>query len=72
MSRKLVPALGILDNCEIEIETNNALPDRRQLVAYLSYSLDELALMNETSATLVRMAIAYLEEEVPMVPRHHG
>ena len=44
------------------------LPDRHLLAVYLSYALEELTLINETSAALVRMAIASLNEETSMVP----
>jgi hypothetical protein len=42
--------------------------DRHSLIAYLRYAVEELAVVNETSAALVRMAISSLEEEVTIVP----
>jgi hypothetical protein len=42
--------------------------DRHSLIAYLRYVVEELAVVNETSAALVRMAITSLEEEVTIVP----
>jgi hypothetical protein len=44
------------------------VPDRHLLAAYLNYALEELVLVNETSAALVRMAIESLNEETSMVP----
>lgn len=44
------------------------VPEREVLIAYLSYVLDDLELMNETSAELVRMAIACLNDGASMVP----
>jgi hypothetical protein len=49
-------------------QTAHQVPDRHLLAAYLSYALEELALVNETSAALVRMAIESLNEETSMVP----
>ena len=43
-------------------------PDRHTLIAYLRYAVEELAVVNETSAALVRMAIFSLAEEVTTVP----
>jgi len=42
--------------------------DRHSLIAYLRYAVEELSVVNETSAALVRMAISSLEEEVTIVP----
>lgn len=47
-------------------------PDRHLLAAYLHYALDELALVNETSALLVKLAIASLTEETSVVPSDQG
>jgi hypothetical protein len=41
------------------------LVDRHQLVAYLAYAIDEVAVFSETSASLLRMAIADLAESPP-------
>jgi hypothetical protein len=49
-------------------QTAHQVPDRHLLAAYLSYALEELTLVNETSAALVRMAIESLNEETSMVP----
>lgn len=42
--------------------------NRDQLVAYLAYAIDEVALYSRTGASLLEMAIATLEEELPDRP----
>lgn len=37
------------------------LPNRKMLVAYLQYAVDDIAVLNETSAVLVRLAIEQLK-----------
>jgi hypothetical protein len=54
--------------CPTTPQMAHQLPDRHLLAVYLGYALEELTLVNETSAALVRMAIASLNEETSMVP----
>ena len=37
------------------------LPNRKMLMAYLQYAVDDIAVLNETSAVLVRLAIEHLK-----------
>jgi hypothetical protein len=37
------------------------MPNRKMLTAYLQYAVDDIAVLNETSATLVRLAIEHLK-----------
>ena len=36
-------------------------PNRKMLIAYLQYAVDDIAILNETSAVLVRLAIEHLK-----------
>jgi len=39
--------------------------DRQVLIAYLKYAVEDVAQINQTSASLLRLAIAYLEGRSP-------
>jgi hypothetical protein len=46
--------------------------DRKILVAYLEYAVDDVATVNETSATFLRMAISHLEHSSSLLPPFDG
>jgi hypothetical protein len=46
---------------KLKLRDGNAIPERHLVIAYLKYAVDDVALFNQTSATLLRQAIAYLE-----------
>ena len=47
------------------------LPDRATMIVYLEYALDELAELDEVSASLIQMAIMNLRDSDPRQPLPH-
>ena len=41
--------------------TSRPSPNRKMLIAYLQYAVDDIAVLNDTSATLVKVAIDNLK-----------
>ena len=41
--------------------TSRPSPNRKMLIAYLQYAVDDIAVLNDTSATLVKLAIENLK-----------
>lgn len=42
-------------------DTSRPPPNRKMLIAYLQYAVDDIAVLNDTSATLVKVAIENLK-----------